>query len=100
MLRKSGTKPLESRKPLLSEEEIRKLLGEDGKKEQIPEAKTFKNIEEQIPEAKTFKNIEEQIPDKNKILDKYKESKKERNLIKIISHRKLLEKHNYAQNIL
>ena len=87
MLRKSGTKPLESRKPLLSEEEIRKLLGEDGKKEQIPE-------------AKTFKNIEEQIPDKNKILDKYKESKKERNLIKIISHRKLLEKHNYAQNIL
>jgi hypothetical protein len=87
MLRKSGTKPLESRKPLLSEEEIRKLLGEDGKKEQIPE-------------AKTFKNIEEQIPDKNKILDKYKESKKERNLIKIISHRKLLEKHNYTQNIL
>jgi hypothetical protein len=87
MLRKSGTKPLESRKPLLSEEEIRKLLGEDGKKEQIPE-------------AKTFKNIEEQIPDKNKILDKYKESKKERNLIKIISHRKLLEKHNSTQNIL
>ena len=71
MLRRSGTKPLEIKKPLFTEEEIRKILGEDGKKEQIP--------------------------DKNKILDKYKESKKEGSLIKIISHRKLLEKLNYTQ---
>jgi hypothetical protein len=84
MLRRCGTKPLEIKKPLFTEEEIRKILGEDGKKEQIPN-------------AKTFRNIKEQIPDKNKILDKYKESKKEGSLIKIISHRKLLEKLNYAQ---
>ena len=71
MLRRSGAKPLEIKEPLFTEEEIRKILGEDRKKEQIP--------------------------DKNKILDKYKESKIEGSLIKIISHRNLLEKLNYTQ---
>jgi hypothetical protein len=74
MLRKSGAKPLELRRPLLSEEEIRKLLGEDDEKERVPDPKIIKN--------------------------KFEKSIKERNLIKIISHRKLLEKHNSTQNIL
>ena len=66
MLRRSGTKPLQVRKPLLSEEEIRKLLGEDDEKERVPDPKIIKN--------------------------KFEKSIKERNLIKIISHQKLLEK--------
>ena len=66
MLRKSGAKPLELRKPLLSEEEIRKLLVEDSEKERVPDPKIIKN--------------------------KFEKSIKEKNLIKIISHRKLLEK--------
>jgi len=84
MLKRSGNKPSETRNPLFSEEELKKLLGEDAKKKETPDAKTFKNNEEKIPA-------------KNKILDKYKESKKEGSLIKIISHRKLLEKLNYTQ---
>jgi hypothetical protein len=68
MLKRSGAKPLEFRKPLLSEEEIRKLLGEDNKKEEIPDSTIIRN--------------------------KFEKSIKERNLIKIISHRKLLEKLN------
>ena len=74
MLRKSGAKPLEPRKPLFSEEELRKLLGEDDEKERVPDPKIIKN--------------------------KFEKSIKERNLIKIISHRKLMEKHNSTQNIL
>ncbi len=66
MLKRSGAKPLELRKPLLSEEEIRKLLVEDSEKERVPDPKIIKN--------------------------KFEKSIKEKNLIKIISHRKLLEK--------
>jgi len=66
MLKRSGAKPLELRKPLLSEEEIRKLLVEDSEKERAPDPKIIKN--------------------------KFEKSIKEKNLIKIISHRKLLEK--------
>jgi len=86
MLKRSGNKPSETRNPLFSEEELRKLLGEDAKKKETSD-------------AKTFKNNEERIPDKNNILDKYKKSKKEESLIKIISHKKLLEKLNYTQKI-
>jgi hypothetical protein len=43
MLKRSGAKPLELRKPLLTEEEIRKLLGEDGEKERVPDPKIIKN---------------------------------------------------------
>jgi hypothetical protein len=66
MLKRSGAKPLELRKPLLSEEEIRKLLVEDIEKERVPDPKIIKN--------------------------KFEKSIKEKNLIKTISHRKLLEK--------
>jgi hypothetical protein len=74
MLKRSGKKPSEPRNPLFSEEELRKLLGEDDEKERGPDPKIIKN--------------------------KFEKSIKERNLIKIISHRKLLEKHNSTQKIL
>jgi hypothetical protein len=45
-------------------------------------------------------NKKEEIPDSTIIRNKFEKSIKERNLIKIISHRKLLEKHNSTQNIL
>lgn len=65
MLRRIGSKPKENIAPLLSEEEIRKILGE---------------------------NYENKIPEKEIIQKKYQEARENKCLIKLISHRNLLNK--------
>ena len=66
MLKRSGAKPDNTRETVLSEEEIKKILGED--------------------------DCEKRIPDSKIILKKHQESKKNGNLMKSIFHQNLLNK--------
>ena len=77
MLRRVGSKPKRNITPLLSEEEIKKILDENDPK---------KNKISQI-------DCENRIPDRKIIEEKYqKEMLGGRRLIKLISHRNLLNK--------
>ena len=77
MLRRVGSKPKRNIAPLLSEEELKKILGENDPK---------KNKILQI-------DYENRIPDRKIIEEKYqKEMLGDKRLIKLISHRNLLNK--------
>ncbi len=76
MLKRVGSKPKSNIAPLLSEEEIRKILGEnDPEKNKIPQI-----------------DCENRIPEKEIIQKKYQEARENKCLIKLISHRSLLNK--------
>ena len=77
MLRRIGSKPKWNIAPLLSEEEIKKILGEND-----PEKNKISQID-----------CENRIPDRKIIEEKYqKEMLGGKRLIKLISHRNLLNK--------
>ena len=76
MLRRIGSKPKRNITPLLSEEEIRKILGEND-----PEKNNISQID-----------CENRIPEKEIIQKKYQEARENKCLIKLISHRNLLNK--------
>ena len=76
MIRRIGSKPESNITPLLSEEEIKKILGENNPR---------KIIISQIDD-------ENRIPDRKIIQEKYQQAKKNKCLIKLISHQNLLNK--------
>ena len=49
MLKRSGNKPSETRNPLFSEEELKKLLGVDAKKKKLPMLKHLKIMKNKFP---------------------------------------------------
>lgn len=76
MIKRVGSKPERNITPPLSEEEIKKILGENDPK---------KNKISQIDD-------ENRIPDRKIIQEKYQQAKKSKCLIKLISHRNLINK--------